>query len=391
MTSMDFLLFLARRHLRTRWRQSVLLVASIAVGVAILTTALSLTNGFEADLVGRILGTTPHISATNSLTGKLKNYDQIAEALEDYPHVEAVLPYVSAQGLIAHGQAATGAVIRGIDPQLQGERQEWRKYVVSGKLESREDMPGVMLGAELARKIGVSLGDRVKVVTGQGTQQTAVVTGLFQAGLFEYDSHIAFLDLATAQRLFKMGDAVTGLEVRLDDVFAATPVARDMAAEVPAHFRPWTTTNHSLLAALALEKRVIFLVTLFIIIVATMGVTNTLAMWVLEQSRELGLLRAIGAPAKTVGRLVVAQGFLVGVLGTGIGLVTGWLLSSALGAFPLRLPSDIYYIDKLPVQMQLGDFVTVAVCSILIGLVACLLPARRAMVLDPIEVIRRTS
>ena len=388
---MNFLFFLARRHLRTRWRQSILLVASIAVGVAILTTALSLTNGFEGDLVGRILGTTPHISATNSLTGKLRNYDEIRAALKSYPHVQAVLPYVSAQGLVAHGQAATGAIIRGIDPKLQGEREEWRKYVVSGSLESRDSLPGVMLGSELARKIGVSLGDRVKLVTSQNTQATAVVTGLFQAGLFEYDAHIVFLDLKAAQRLFRMGDAVTGLEVRLDDVFVATRVARQMAAEVPAHLPPWTLTNHTLLAALALEKRVIFLVTLFIIIVATMGVANTLAMWVLEQSRELGLLRAIGAPASTVGRLVVVQGFLVGVIGTGLGLVAGWLLSLGLGTFPLQLPSDVYYIDKLPVEMQLGDFVTVAVCSILIGLVACFLPARRAMVLDPIEIIRRTS
>lgn len=388
---MEFLFFLARRHLRSRWRQSVLLVASIAVGVAILTTALSLTNGFEADLVDRILGTTPHISATNSLTGKLRNYDEIARKLASFPHVEAVLPYVSAQGLIAHGQAATGAVIRGIDPVLQARREEWRKYVVSGSLESHGELPGIMLGSELAQKIGVTLGDRVKVVTGQNTQLTAVVTGLFQAGLFEYDAHIAFLEIGAARRLFRLGDAVTGLEVRLDDVFVAGAVAREMAAEVPAHFRPWTTTNHSLLAALALEKRVIFLVTLFIVIVATMGVTNTLAMWVLEQSRELGLLRAVGATARDVGRLVVAQGFLVGIVGTGAGLAVGWLLSTALGAFPLRLPSDVYYIDKLPVQMQVGDFVTVAICSIVIGLVACLLPARRAMVLDPIEIIRRTS
>jgi len=188
-----------------------------------------------------------------------------------------------------------------------------------------------------------------------------------------------------------MGDAVSGLEVRLDNVFLAPRLAQVMSAEVPANFRPWTLTNHSLLAALALEKRVIFLVTLFIIIVATMGVANTLAMWVLEQSRELGLLRAVGAPARMVGRLVVAQGFLVGLIGTAIGLCAGWLLSIGLGAFPLQLPQDVYYIDKLPVQMQVGDFVAVAVCSILIGLVACLLPARRAIVLDPIEVIGRTS
>jgi len=391
MGAMGFLFFLARRQLRTRWRQSVMLVASMAVGVAILTTALSLTNGFEADLVGRILGTTPHISATNALTGKLRGYESMAETLQEFRHVEAVLPYISAQGLIARNQNATGAMIRGIDLEKQVGRPDWRKYVVSGSLDGQDDKPGVMLGTELARKLGVSLGDTVAVVTGQGSRADAVVSGLFQAGLYEYDSHIAFVDLPTAQKLFKLGDAVTGLEVRLDNVFLATRIARQMSAEVPAHFRPWTLTNHSLLAALSLEKRVIFLVTLFIIIVATMGVANTLAMWVLEQSREIGLLRAIGAPAKMVARLVVMQGFLVGVAGTVIGLLAGWLLSTALGAFPLQLPQDVYYIDKLPVKMQFGDFATVALCSVLIGLLACLVPARRALKLDPIEIVRRTS
>ncbi len=388
---MAFLLFLARRHLRTRWRQSIILVASIAVGVAILTTALSLTNGFEADLVGRILSTTPHISATNALTGRLRDQDRIATMIRQFREVKAVLPYISAQGLIAHGSSATGALVRGIDPVEQGKARDWSRFVVSGQLESREGLPGVMLGTELARKLGVSLGDRVKVVTGGNGQLEAVVTGLFQAGLFEYDSHIAFLELHAAQRLFRYGDAITGLEVRLGNVFRAPRLAREMGAEIPANFRPWTLTNHSLLAALALEKRVIFLVTLFIIIVATMGVANTLAMWVLEQSRELGLLRAIGAPARLVGRLVVAQGFLVGCLGTGIGLVAGWLLSIGLGAFPLQLPQDVYYIDKLPVEMQVGDFLVVAVASIAISLVGCLLPARRALHLDPIEIVRRTS
>ncbi|MBM3276386.1 MAG: ABC transporter permease, partial [Candidatus Sericytochromatia bacterium] len=352
--------------------------------------------GFESDLVGRILGTTPHISATNALTGRLRNHEEIRALLTDpdspwAAHVTSVLPYISAQGLVSRGNSAAGALIRGIDPVLQAKSEQWRRFVVSGELESRDGFPGVILGTELAKKLGVSVGDKVKVVTGQSTQAAVVVTGLFQAGLYEYDSHIVFLELGAAQRLFKFGEAVTGLEVRLHDVFMAQRVAGRMAAEVPASFRPWTLTNHSLLAALALEKRVIFLVTLFIIIVATMGVANTLAMWVLEQSRELGLLRAIGTPAKTVGRLVMTQGMLVGIAGTAVGLVAGWLLSLALGTFPFSLPQDVYYIDKLPVQMQVGDFVSVAIASLIIGLVACILPARRALKLDPIEIVRRTS
>lgn len=388
-SGMPFLLFMALRHLKRRWRQSAMLVASVSVGVAILTTALSLTNGFTADLVDRILGTTPHISAFNALTGRLSNYPPLEAQIAQYPHVTAVLPYVSGQGLVAVGSDATGAMIRGIDPAKQFAVAAFKKDVVSGTLKTVDGLPGVMLGTELAHKLGVSLGDRVRLVTGLDHSQNAVVTGLFQAGLYEYDAHIAYLDLPTAQSLFKMGDDVSGLEIRLDDVFKAPQVAADMGRDLPVYLRPWTTSNHSLLAALAFEKEVIFLVVVFIIVVATMGVANTLAMWVLEQGRDLGLLRAVGAPARMIGQLVLVQGLVVGVVGTALGLLMGWLLSFGLSVFPIRLPQDVYYIDKLPVQMQLGDFLLVAACSIVISLLACLLPSRRAIALDPIEVLRR--
>ncbi|MBU6427397.1 MAG: ABC transporter permease [Cyanobacteria bacterium REEB65] len=387
---MPFLLFLAQRYLRRRWRQTAILVASVAVGVAILTTALSLTNGFSTDLVNRILGTTPHITALDALSGKLDNYGVIRSELAKYPHVRAVLPFVSGQALVAIGTDATGAIIRGVDPALQAGNVEWGHDIVSGSLEREDGLPGVLLGTELARKLGVTIGDRVRLLSGVGESQPVVVSGLYRAGIFDYDAHIAFVDLATAQRMFKMGDAVSGLEVRLDDVFAAPRLAADMARDVPVYLRPWTTSNHSLLAALAFEMEVIFLVVVFIIVVATLGVANTLAMWVLEQSRDLGLLRAVGASGKTIGRLVLFQGLLVGILGTGLGLLVGWLLSLGLAAYPIHLPQDVYYIDRLPVQMQLGDFLTVAACAVCISLLACILPSRRAIVLDPIEILRRT-
>ncbi len=389
MANMQFLFFLASRYLQRRWRQTAMLVASVAVGVTILTTALSLTNGFTADLVDRILGTTPHISAVNALTGRLDDYQPLMVQLSRYSHVSAVLPYVSGEGLISVGSETTGAMIRGIDPRLQLSRPAFKKYVVSGTLKANGRLPGVMLGTELAHKLGVSLGDPVRIVTGIGQSRQMIVTGLFQAGLYEYDAHIAYVDLATAQHLYRMGTAVSGLEIRLNDVFAAPRVAADMGRDLPLYFRPWTTSNHSLLAALSFEKDVIFLVVVFIIIVATMGVANTLAMWVLEQSRDIGLLRAVGAPAGTVGRLVMVQGSLVGVLGTALGLLAGWLLSLGLSVYPIHLPQDVYYIDRLPVQMQLGDFLLVAACSVVIALLACLLPSRRAIRLDPIDVLRR--
>lgn len=389
---MQLLWFLATSHLRARWRQTLMLMASVAVGVAILTTALSLTNGFETDLIGRILGTTPHVSVTNAMTGRIANYQDLQESITTLPEVETALPYISGQGLLTRTGQASGVMIRGIDPSQEAKNRDWNRFIVVGDLESVEGgLAPVMLGSELAKKLGVGMGDRLKLVTGPVSSEEVVVTGIYQAGLYDFDAHIAFVTLKTAQKLFQMdSSSVTGVAVRLKDVFTAPDVARTIQDLHPYHVRPWTAQNQSLMAAMALEKRVIFLVILFIIVVATMGIANTLAMWVLERNRELSLVRAVGATGAQIGALVVTEGMLVALGGTMLGLAAGVGLSVGLATFPISLPSDVYYIDKLPVEMQVGDFVMTAIAAILISLLACLLPARRAIRLDPIEVIRRT-
>jgi len=388
---MQLLWFLASSHLRARWRQTLMLMASVAVGVAILTTALSLTNGFEADLIGRILGTTPHVSVTNAVSGRVENYQALQKDLAAMREVKTALPYVSGQGLMVRNGQTSGILIRGIDPEQEAANQDWTRFVLVGDLEEVEGgLTPVMLGGELAKKLGTGMGDRLKLVTGMNTSQDVVVTGIFQAGLYEYDAHIVFVPLQTAQTLFNMNGAVSGLALRLHEVFDAPKIARGIQDRHPYHVRSWTTQNQSLMAALALEKRVIFLVILFIIVVATMGIANTLAMWVLERNRELSLVRAVGATGAQIGALVVTEGMVVALGGVTLGLAAGVGLSLGLATFPISLPSDVYYIDKLPVAMQVGDFVMTAIAAIVISLLACLLPARRAIRLDPIEVIRRT-
>ena len=388
---MQLLWFLATSHLRARWRQTLMLMASVAVGVAILTTALSLTNGFEADLIGRILGTTPHVSVTNAVSGRVANYEALQKDIAAMDEVETALPYISGQGLLTRTGQAAGVLVRGIDPEQEAKNRDWTRFVLVGDLEAVPGgVPPIMLGGELAKKLGVGMGDRLKLVTGTATSQEVVVTGIYQAGLYEYDAHIAYVTLDTAQKLFRMDDAVTGIAVRLKEVFDAPEIARTIQDRYPYHVRPWTVQNQSLMAALALEKRVIFLVILFIIVVATMGIANTLAMWVLERNRELSLVRAVGATGAQIGALVVTEGMVVALGGTALGLLAGVGLSLGLATFPIALPSDVYYIDKLPVEMQAGDFVMTAIAAIIISLLACLLPARRAIQLDPIEVIRRT-
>lgn len=382
---MRFLLFLALRQLKARSRQAGLLVLSVAVGVAILTTALSLTNGFEKDLIDRILGTTSHITLSAMQKEGIKDYEQYLDPLTKYPQVQSATPYIMGKGLLATTHGTDGIMVRGIDPQLEAKTPKWDSYVKAGELTPK----GIMLGSELAKRLAVGIGDRVFLYTGIGKQRSYEVTGLFEAGLYEYDAHIAFLSIPEAQSVYEIPKYVTGISVCLKNPFEAPKLSETINNRFPLVAQSWTDTNHSLLGALKLEKRVIFLVVLFIIVVAMMGISNTLAMWALEMRREMSLLRAVGATAQGAGLLMVMEGMLVSFLGVLLGCAIGVGLSLALTVFPIGLPSDVYYIDKLPVEMRLSDFLMVAVSAFAISLVACLLPMRKAVKLDPIEIIRQ--
>ncbi|HBN07093.1 MAG TPA: hypothetical protein DD435_00090 [Cyanobacteria bacterium UBA8530] len=385
---MPFLFFLSSRQLKARWRQALLLVFSVSIGVAILTTALSLTNGFEKDLIDRILGTTPHVTLSNPFSGTIPRWEEKIEALRKEKDLLAVTPFINGKALLMSPYATEGALVRGIDPRLEGKDRKWRDYVLAGDLYDSPGFPGLLLGSELAKRLGVGIGDRLSIFTGGGKVRGRV-TGLFQAGLYEYDARIAFLTIPASQRLFHTPGKISGISLRLSDVFAAPGVAKKLDGRFNLTARPWTESNRSLLGALALEKRVIFLVVLFIVVIAMLGISNTLAMWVLEMRREMSILRAVGTTSRQVAFLMAVEGLIVSFLGVSLGSLAGFLLSLALTLFPIGLPSDVYYISRLPVEMRAFDFLLVAGSALLISLLACFLPMRKAARLDPIEVIRQ--
>ena len=388
---MGYLLFLATSQLRARPWQSVLLVLSVSVGVAILTTALSLTNGFEQDMVERLLGTTPHVSVYDPLTGNLKHEAEVRRRIAGRPNVKAVAPFIQGQALITTAAKVTvGVMVRGIAPELEAANPTWRRYLVTGELRDLSSGAGVVLGAEVARKLGVGLGDTAYVVSGLGKRKALTVTGLFESGLYEFDAHVAFLTLPTAQAVYGLGDGVTGLAITVDDVFAAPALARALSEELMLGARSWSDQNRPLLQAMFVERVVIFIVILFIVLVAMIGVGSTMAMWVIEKNREISLLRAIGASARDAGRLFVVQGTLISLVGIAVGSLGGFVLSSLLAIFPIGLSGEVYFLSKLPVQMQARDFVLVALATLVLSPVASLLPAWRAMQLNPIEVIHHT-
>lgn len=388
---MRYLVFLALSQLRARPWQSLLLVLSVSVGVAILTTALSLTNGFEQDMVERLLGTTPHVSVYDPLTGKLERHVEVRKRIEGRPNVKAVAPFIQGQGLVTTDAKVTvGVMLRGIDPAIEAGNPSWKRYLVAGALQDLGTAPGMVLGAEAARKLGVGIGDAAYVVTGLGKRKAVTITGLFESGLYEFDAHVAFLTLPTAQAIYGLGDGVTGLAVTVEDVFAAPQLAHTLGKDLMLGARSWTDQNKPLLQAMFIERVVIFIVILFIVLVAMIGVGSTMAMWVIEKNREISLLRAVGVSARHAGRLFVVQGTLISAVGIAVGSLGGFVLSSLLAVFPIGLAGEVYFLSRLPVDMEARDFALVALATLLLSPVASLLPAWRAMKLDPIEVIRRT-
>jgi lipoprotein-releasing system permease protein len=387
----NVLFFLAWAQLRVRPWQTLLLVLSVSVGVTILTTALSLTNGFEKDMVDRLLGTTPHISLYNPLAGGLTKYNEIIKAVEHRPHITAVSPFVQGQGLVTGDAHQTvGVLVRGVDPAIEAKNPAWGKYLVTGKLIDSGLGAGIVLGTEVARKLGVGVGDHLFVVTGVAAKHGVMVTGLFESGLYEFDAHVCFLTLATAQAIFGLHEEVTGLSVQVDDVFGAPKLARELSTDLMLGARSWSDQNRPLLKAMFMERVVIFIVIMFIVLVAMIGVGSTMAMWVIEKNREISLLRAIGVSAPRIGRLFMVQGTLISAVGVALGSVGGVILSSLLAIFPIGLAGEVYFLSNLPVHMEPRDFALVAAATLFLSPVASLLPALRAMKLDPIEVIRRT-
>ncbi len=379
-------LFLAFRQLKTRWKQSLVSILSVAIGVMILTTALSLTNGFESDMVHKILGTTPHIGIKPGVSEFLDNYATIKTQVERESEVTAVFPILREQALISNPLHTTGSLIFGVPP-VDAEKG-LKSFLQKGDWQ-KTGQASVVVGSALATKLQLFIGDTVKIITPQGSAPFQV-SGMFHSGLYELDSRLLVMPLEQAQVLFQTGDQANELFIRIKDVFEA-PILADRFQQAYPHLyiRTWMDSNRNLLSAMALEKKVIFLVILFIIVVAMVGIANTQIMIVMEKTQDIAILRAIGAQRSQISRLFLMQGILIGLIGVMTGSLLGVGASLYLGYFPIRIPGDVYDLDYLPVQMQSNDFLWVAIATVIICVLASFFPARRASRANPMTVFRR--
>jgi len=406
-------LWIAARYLRTR-RQSGFItlltgisVGGVAVGVTALLTVLAVMNGFENEVQSRIAGTDAHVVLLGDSAAGVSGAGALAAEVARQPGVLGVAPFTYVKAMIFHEGLSEGLVVKGVD--LQAERgvtsvgRNIRPPLDSIPTATAGGLPGIVLGSELAGRLAARVGDRVVLAVLTGATAAPLgfaprlrefrVVGLFSSGLYTYDSSMGFTSLRASQSFFQLGDAVTGIAVRIADMFAAPAMAGDLLRAV---HRPglrannWIELNRNLFTWMKLEKTVMFLILALIVLVAAFNIVSTLFMVVLEKRRDIGVLRSLGARRGTVLRIFLAEGLLIGGLGTGAGVALGSLLIAVLRRYPfVRLPGDVYFIERLPVRPEAGDFVAVTVAALVLCLAAALYPAWRASLLDPVEAIRR--
>ena len=419
---MRYELFISLRYLRAKRREAfislitVITTLGVTIGVMTLDIVLSVMTGFEEDLRARILGFNPHI-VISSMTGPISDYQPIVEKVRQMPEVEAAAPFVYSQVMVTSRQSVSGVLVRGLEPAHANDVVDLADHLKDGTLdglgrerdivvrESGEErtvtLSGVIIGGVLAQQLGVLPGDPINIVSPLNNTpgplglvpkvKRFVVAALFDSGMFTYDEGLIMMSLSDAQNFFSLGDRVSGVEVRVADPYAAQAFARRLEAALgfPFRARDWTESQRNLFAALALEKTVYFIVLLLIILVAAFNIIATLIMVVMEKRKDIAVLKSMGATSRSVGRIFVYKGVIIGTIGTLLGTLLGyggcWLLDRY---HFIELPKDVFYVSTLPVKIYPENFLMVGAASIIICLLATIYPARQAARLAPVEVIR---
>jgi lipoprotein-releasing system permease protein len=403
-------LFLGLRYLRARGHRANLSlfvwigVGGVFLGVSALIVVLAVMTGFQDGIRDKIIASNPHILVMETGGRGVADAPALAARVEPMAGVRSATPFVLQQALFtARGGGATGGLLRGVDLDSPAVRTSLASQVKFGDLDllrRAEGEPALLLGRELARSLGVAPGDSVTVISPQGAM-TAVglvpkmrrfeVVGLVEVGMYEYDSSLAYTGLGAAQEFAGLGDRVSGIEVKLDDPFQARVVARQLAGRLGATYwvRDWMDMNRNLFAALQLEKLALFVIVTIIVLVAAFAIIGHLVLLVAEKRKEIGILKAMGASAASIGSIFLVAGMLIGVVGTAAGSAFGLLLIWVQNTYRIiRLSGDVYQISHLPMKLTWSDFSMIVGATLVISFLATLSPARSAARLDPVEVLR---
>ena len=387
---------------------SLISMLGVGLGVAALIVVLSVMNGFQKELRTRILGVASHIQVSG-VTGELDDWTKTLRGVIQHPRVQAAAPYVQAQGMLSFDQQVRGTVVRGILPEAEEKTADFARHMKAGRLEDLA--PGefnMVLGMELARALGVRIGDKVTLIAPQGLVTPAAVlprlkqfnvTGVFEVGMFEFDSGLALIHMNDAQKLYRMDDRVSGVRLKVDDLFAAPRIGRELLRylDADALVSDWTRSHANVFRAVQIEKNMMVLLLLLIVAVAAFNIVSTLVMAVTDKQADIAILRTLGASPGGIMKVFIVQGAMIGTIGLGLGVAGGVLLAlnietvvpaieRALGI--QFLAKDVYYISDLPSDLQWRDVGIITGVSFLLTLVATLYPSWRASRINPAEALR---
>lgn len=381
----------------------------ITLGMTALITVMSVMNGFQKEIRARILGVASHVQVS-SFEGNLTGWQQIADEVVKQPKVEAAAPYVSAQGMVSLNQVVQGVLVRGVLPPLEDKVADFAQMMVMGELDQL--VPGefgIVIGMELARALGALKGDKIVLISPQGQVTPAgilprlkqfTVTGIFEAGHFEYDSGLVLIHMTDAQKLYRMGeDRVSGVRLKLNDMFQAPQVVNELSSIMPANMfiSDWTRQHANYFRAIQIEKRMLSLILALIIAVAAFNIVSTLVMAVTDKQSDIAILRTLGASPRSIMKIFIVQGTFIGVVGTALGVIGGVLLAYNVGdvvafiewIFNVQfLSREVYYISTIPSDPQFADIATVATVSFVLSLLATIYPSYRASKVNPAEALR---
>lgn len=411
---MSFEYFIGGRYLRARQKQAfislitILSTAGVMVGVMALIVVIAVMAGFESDLKARILGGQAQVVIMRQ-GGAFDDYRRVVTYAESVDGVLAAAPVIYEQVMLRSAHGVSGAMLRGIDPGSAGKVIDTLANVSLPAAEeaahrpdgSAAGTPAIVLGRELARNLGVAKGDMVYLISPRGmlspighvpAMKQFQVTDYFESGMYDFDGSFAYIRLDDAQKLLRMDDSVSAVELRVKDIYQARKIADDIAARLgfPYWAWDWVRKNQNLFTALKLEKTAMFIILTLIILVAAFNIASTLIMMVMGKTRDIAILKAMGATDQSIRKIFVFKGMTIGTVGTTLGVLLGALLCTVLKRYSIvELTGDVYYFTtKLPVRLELLDVVTIVGAALLICFVATLYPARQAAKLDPVEAIR---
>jgi lipoprotein-releasing system permease protein len=411
--------FIGLRYLKAKRKQTfisiitVISIVGVMVGVMALIIVLAVMSGFEKTLKEKILGTQAHLHLLKASQEGLDQYQEVTKRVEETKGVVSATPFIVSQVMLSSESNVFGVEFYGIDPDRVGRVTELANNLKAGRLEDLKgekegDPPGIILGVELAKHLSVSLNDSIQVISPMGTltpmgmmpkMKRFRVKGIFYSGMYEFDLKMAFVSLESAQRFFSMGERVTGIAIKTEDIYKVKEIGREIRRKMgfPFWTKDWMEMNRNLFSALRLEKIAMFIILVLIVLVAAFNIISTLIMVVMEKNKDIAILKSMGATSRSILKIFTIEGGVIGVVGTVLGTILGLgaafnlekitVFVETLFGFKI-LSSDVYYIDKLPSQVNPLDVILIVLTAILISLVATLYPSWRASKLDPAEALR---